>query len=548
VVTKALTVDRLIRAHAIHAPEGAVARAIAIQRGRVAALSADPAGLDSLAGAGTDVVDAHDLTFLPAFADAHDHLMEAARNESLVQMKGVTNIGDLVAALRERASRTPDGAWVMTAMAWHESDLIEQRMPTIEELDAASRERPVFVRRGGHLAAANSVALARAGVERTTSWPGGNIGRNDDGSPNGLLEGSAVYRVMAFAPPSSDEDALAGLRTASAKYAALGVATLREAMISPHELGLYQIARDRGDLSLRVRPLIQVPAGVGVDAQNAVIDGLGFHSGFGDDELRVWGLKFVLDGGVEGGALEQPYANDPSQSGHLNWTADELVAVMTRAVANGWRVATHAAGDRAVRVILDAYERVKQAVRDAPSDALVIEHALLSSAEQRSRAVAMGLPITVQHALLWNMGSEMLQKWGPERTAEVNPLDEWLAAGAQLAVGTDVARPINPLLSVWGMTTRGTRNAGVQGAHHAIDRVTAIDLYTHGPARLDREDGWRGRIAPGYAADLVAYRNDPYQVPADDLPELTPVLTLVGDRPVYDIDERIRRDLADLAF
>src|SRR5262249_31312963 len=159
-------------------------------------------------GVKTDVIDARDLTFLPAFADAHDHLMEAARNESLVQMEGVTNIGQLIAALRERASGTPDGAWVMTAMAWHESDLTEQRMPTIEELDAASREHPVFVRRGGHLAAANSVALARAGVGPTTSWAGGNIGRHADGSPNGLLEGGAVYRVMAFAPPSSDDDAL----------------------------------------------------------------------------------------------------------------------------------------------------------------------------------------------------------------------------------------------------------------------------------------------------------------------------------------------------
>jgi len=118
-------------------------------------------------------------------------------------------------------------------------------------------------------------------------------------------------------------------------------------------------------------------------------------------------------------------------------------------------------------------------------------------------------------------------------------LDEWIAAGAQLAVGTDLARPINPLLNVWGMVTRGTRNAGVQGDRHAIDRATAISLYTRAPAQLDREDAWRGEIAPGYAADLVAYQNDPFEDAIDALPELTPTFTLMGGRAVHDPEGRV---------
>jgi predicted amidohydrolase YtcJ len=406
--------------------------------------------LDGLAGPTTEAVDCGDLTIMAAFADAHEHLMEAARNEPLVQMQGVSSIAEMVNAISARAATSTEGEWIQTAMAWHESDLAENRMPTLQELDAASPTHPVIARRGGHLAAANSVALERAGVGADISWPGGNIGRTADGSPNGLLEGSAVYRVLAFAPPATDEVLIDGLRTASAAYAAFGIATIREAMISPHELGVYQTAFERGLMSVRARPLIRVPDNIGIDGQHAVVDGLGMHSAFGDDMLRVWGLKFVLDGGVEGGALEEPYANDPRQNGHLNWTADDMVAVMTNAVAAGWRVGTHAAGDRAVRVILDVYERVQAAVPGIAPDALVIEHALLSSPEQRVRAVAMGIPITVQHALLWNMGAEMLTTWGPERTADVNPLDDWIARGATLAVGTDVARPINPLVNVWG--------------------------------------------------------------------------------------------------
>jgi predicted amidohydrolase YtcJ len=344
--------------------------------------------------------------------------------------------------------------------------------------------------------------------------------------------------VLESAPAASDEVVIDGLLSASAAYAALGVASIREAMISPHELGLYQSCAARGALCVRARPLIKVPENTGTDAQAALVDGLGMHSGFGDDLLRVWGLKFVLDGGVEGGALEAPYANDPQQTGHLNWDIDDMVEVVTHAVIGGWRVGTHAAGDRAVRTILDVYERVQGSVPNIAADALVIEHALLSSPEQRARATAMGIPITVQHALLWNMGSEMLTTWGPERTADVNPLDDWIARGATLAVGTDLARPINPLLNVWGMATRGTRTAGVQGAAHAIDRSTAIDLYTRAPAELDREASWRGALAVGYAADLVAYRDNPFDAPLDALPTLTPAFTLVGDRVVHDRDGR----------
>jgi predicted amidohydrolase YtcJ len=108
---------------------------------------------------------------------------------------------------------------------------------------------------------------------------------------------------------------------------------------------------------------------------------------------------------------------------------------------------------------------------------LVIEHALLAPAQQRARAVRLGIPITVQHALLWNMGSEMVATWGEDRTREVNPLDEWLDDGATLAAGTDIVRPFNPLTNLWDMVTRRTKTAGAQGVEHGIPRDKAIELH-----------------------------------------------------------------------
>jgi len=535
--------DRLIRARAIHSMTGEVYRSAGLLGAGIAAVSADPDGLDDLAGDGTVITDAGDLTLLPAFADSHEHLMEASRNTLLVPVDRARSVAEFTAIVAAAARDAAPGAWILTSMAWHESGLAENRLPTGAELDEAAPGHPVLARRGGHLAVASTAALTAAGVgPGTPDPPGGKFGRRPDGRPDGVLEGGAVWQVAAFAPAATRADLVAGLGRGSAAYAALGVGTIREAMISPAELAAYQDAAELGALSVRVRPLIRVGNELTADAAVALIDGLGARSGSGDDWLRIWGLKFVMDGGVEGGALEQPYADDPTHSGHLNWDPAVMTEVCSHAVRLGWRIGTHAAGDRAVRTVLDVYEAVAAAVAGPgplPPWTLVVEHALLSDPAQRKRVVRGGFGVTVQHPLLWNMGSEMLQTWGADRTRQVSPLDEWLAAGADLAVGTDMARPFNPMLNVWGMATRGTKAAGVQGPEHAIGVATALELYTMGTARLNHDQDRLGSITPGKLADLVAYPADPMTTDVDDLPSLTPAFTIVGGRVVHDPGGRL---------
>jgi predicted amidohydrolase YtcJ len=427
-------------------------------------------------------------------------------------------------------------------MGWHESNLAENRLPMLAELDAAAPDHPVLARRGGHLAVVNSAALRAAGIEADTPDPaGGKIGRRDDGGRDGVLEGAAVYQVAAFAPAPSRADLAQALATGSAAYAALGVGTIREALINLDEFLAYQEAREQHLLSVRVRPLIRVGSELSTDEAITFIRGIGARSGFGDDRLRLWGLKFVLDGGAEGAALEQPYANDPSHSGHLNWDPADLTRIGVEAVRRGWRIGTHAAGDRAFRTLMDVYEDVVAQTGPLPPWTLVVEHGLLSEPQQRARAVRGGFGITVQHPLLWNMGSQMRLTWGPERTRQVNPLHEWLAAGASLAAGTDLVRPFNPMTGIWGMVTRGTKTAGIQGPEQAIDVTTALRLYTMGTAALNGETDRLGSIAPGKLADLVAYSGDPMTADIDDLPDLTPTFTIVDGVPVYDPERRLAR-------
>jgi predicted amidohydrolase YtcJ len=530
-----LRLDYLIRAGAIHSMTGETYRSVGLRGPEIVAVSAAPDGLDDLAGGGTAVVDDPGLTVLPAFADSHEHLMEASRNTLLVPVDRARSVAELTGMVAAAARDAAPGAWIVTSMAWHESNLAENRLPTIAELDAAAPGHPVLARRGGHFAIASTAALTAAGIGPGTPDPrGGKVGRLPDGRPDGTLEGGAVYQVAAFAPDATRAQLADGLARGSAAYAALGVGTIREAMINIDELLAYQDAAEEGKLSVRARPMIRVGNELTADQATALIDGLGARSGFGDDWLRIWGLKFVMDGGVEGGALEQPYANDSANSGHLNWDPAVMTRVCVDAVRRGWRIGTHAAGDRAVRTVLDVYEAVVAQAGEQPPWTLVIEHALLSDPAQRERAVKGGFAVTVQHSLLWNMGSEMVDTWGPERARQVNPLDQWLALGASLAAGTDIVWPFNPMTNVWGMATRGTKAAGVQGLEHAIPVATALELYTMGTARLNGEADRLGSITPGKLADLVAYPADPLTADLDDLAGLTPAFTIVGGRAVHD--------------
>jgi predicted amidohydrolase YtcJ len=534
--------DYLLKARAVHSMTGQSYRSVGLKGDEIVAVSPEADGLDDLAGPATVIADAGDLTVLPAFADAHEHLMEASRNTLLVPVGRARSIAEFMNLITDAATHAKPGQWIVTSMAWHESDLAENRMPTGAELDAAAPGHPVFARRGGHLAVASTLALRAAGIDATSPDPaGGKIGRLPDGQPSGLLEGGVVYQVGAFAPPPTRADLARALGTGSAAYAALGVGTIREAMINLDELLAYQDAARAGLLSVRVRPLVRVDNELSEADALAFIRGLAAWSGFGDDWLRLWGLKMVMDGGVEGGALEQPYDNDPTNSGHLNWDPELMTRICAEAVRRGWKIGTHAAGDRAVRILLDVYEAVAAQTGPLPPWTLVIEHALLCDAAQRQRAVRGGFGVTVQHTLLWNMGSEMLVTWGAERTRNVNPVDEWLSAGADLAAGTDITRPFNPMTNIWGMATRATRAAGVQGPEHAIDVPTALRLYTLGTAALTGEADRLGSITPGKLADLVAYPIDPLAADLDELAELTPAFTIVGGQAVYDRDERLSR-------
>jgi predicted amidohydrolase YtcJ len=512
--------------------------ALAVRDGWIVAVSDQRDGLDSLVSAGTRVLDEPGLTLLPAFFDIHEHFLDSARNLARVRLEEAHSIDELLDLIRMRAQQTPKGQWIQTSNGWNESNLAEGRLPTAAELDRATSDHPILAPRGGHVSVTNTLGLRLMGVTAATpDPPGGTIGHLDDGTPNGILEGGAAQAIKALVPAPPLAESVDNLAQACAVYAALGVGSIREALIQLEGWEVYQSAWEQARLTIRCLPMLLVDSSQPQERRLAFVEGLGARSGFGDDWLRLWSLKFVLDGGVAGAGMEQPFANNPSYSGHLNWDPDEMTEVVALGLARNWKVATHAVGDRTVRTVLDVYERALAQNPGTPPGTLVIEHAFLADQTQRARAIKLGVAVTVQHALLYINGAEILHSWGPERTAKVMPVRSWLEEGATIAVGTDSVRPFDPMLTIWGMVTRGTKDIGSQAVEQAVDQYTAIELYTSAGTRLTGEAHRRGTLQPQRLADFVAYRADPITAAVDELPSLKPTITVVGGRPAYDPEQ-----------
>jgi predicted amidohydrolase YtcJ len=305
-------------------------------------------------------------------------------------------------------------------------------------------------------------------------------------------------------------------------------------MVSLNDYALLRAARDAGTLKTRVRALIAAFDRDTVAKMNDLLDGMEDLRYEADPWLKVWGVKLGLDGGIEAGATEEPYLGDPHFHGHLLFEdPDAMVPVVDAAVRRGWRVGTHAYGDRAARVLLDVYERVLANNPGLPAGTLVMEHGGLAGAEQRARAVKLGVPVTIQQPLLHDAAAAQREYWGPQRVAALFPAREWIDQGAQVSGGSDYpVGQIGAMRSIWGMITRETV-IGVQGPEHAISYAEAIALHTVQAARLNREEDLRGTLTPGRLADFTVWAQDPAECPIESLAELDPTHTLLGGRLVH---------------
>ncbi len=521
----------------------AVAEAVAIADGRFLAVGSDAEVL-GMAGPDTESIDLQGHTVVPGFADGHLH---DAGGGPGVDLSRARSIADVLAAVAARVGEAPAGEIIITNSDWHEAQLVEQRLPLRADLDTVSPDHPVVVVRGGHEFILNSSALEKWGIGPETPVPdGGRISRYPNGELDGeLVDAAKAYVTLPAPAERSPDEEIADLAAQFATLHAAGLTSVRLAGISVARYRLLQEMQRRRELTMRISVMIRPDRALAPDVLSTRMEGWGVRQGEGDEWLRIDGIKLGVDGGFEGGWMREPYNSPYDQDGSFfglqTMPTERYVEVVKLLNRGGWRVGTHAVGDAAIDLVLDAYEAA-DAEQPIVGRRWALEHGFIARDDQLPRMKALDLVISAQNHL-YLAGPSLVKYWGAERAARTTPVRAYLAQGLVVAGGTD--SPVVPYPPIWvlfHLVTRETITGGVLGADQAISREEALRVLTVNNAYLTFEEEQKGSIERGKLADLVVLSDDVLTGSDEALEDIQVVLTVVGGRIVYESDRVPLRD------
>jgi predicted amidohydrolase YtcJ len=512
------------------------ATALAIDRssGRILAVG-DDAEIRTLAGSLTDTIDLGGRTALPGFIDAHTHLAGYAETQLNVDLRHISSEDAAVAKVRERAATLPPGTWIY-GQSWDVNEWPGQRFPTKASLDATVPEHPVMLSSHDfHSIWVNSAALRLANITAQTPDPaGGRIERDGDGEPTGMLfEGPAEALVERVAAPVADDILLGELRRVLAELRARGVTGVHN-IEDARSLHLMQRLHAEGALQPRILLYIRRDA-----LQEALT--LGVEAGFGDDYLRLAGIKMFMDGalGSHTAAMLDPYEGDGENRGLLVTSEPEVIDEVRKAAGGNLSIAIHAIGDRAVRTALNGIEAtLREGARtgSAPVRRFRLEHVQLAAPEDLQRMARLGVVGSVQpfHAVVDRFSAERF--WGA-RHKRAYAYQTMRQLGIPLALGSDVpVDTADPLRILHAAIVRRDDRHAEQAPwlpDQALTLQEALYAYTVGAAYAGGQEAHQGSLAPGKLADLVVLAEDPFTLPAEQLAGAEVAATLVGGEMVH---------------
>jgi predicted amidohydrolase YtcJ len=512
------------------------AGAVAVAGDTVVAVG-DSTRLARMAGSATRALSSGQGMVVPGFMDGHTHFMDGGLQLTRIDLRDAASPAEFIARLKAYAAKLRLGEWIRGG-DWDHERWRGAPLPERGWIDSVTAKNPVFINRlDGHMSLANSAALKLAGVTQATGEVrGGAIVRGPGREPTGILKDNAqalVLRVVANPSPEQDDSALARAMAWAAARGVTAVASLSNGSGARSlwaEYAALQRMRAAGRLTVRVTLYPEIWD------WRRVADSVRLH-GRTDDWIDVNGVKGYVDGslGSTTALFYQPYADAPTTGGLLVTPEDSLRAWIGAADSAGIQVAVHAIGERANGLLLSIYDSVVRA--HGPHDRRFrIEHAQHLRPQDVSRLAALGVIASMQpyHAL--DDGRWAEKRIGP-RVQNMYVFRSLLNAGAHLAFGSDwTVAPIDPLLGIYAAVTRRTldgKNPEGWIPEQRISVEEALRAYTSGNAYGVFAERTRGRLAPGYKADIVVLDGDLTRVRPEAIERVSVRATVVGGRLVY---------------
>ncbi len=531
------TADLVLKNAVVHTVNAKAPRAeaVAVRGDRIVAVGS-AASVQKLVGPGTRVLDLAGRTVVPGFDDSHAHMLGIGFARLDVDLTGTTSFADVVGRVAAAVKGRPAGEWVR-GRGWHEDKWdapapgAVRGFPTHPTLTAVSPENPVVLERAdGHAVLANARAMVLKGISRGTPAPaGGEIIRDAAGEATGVFVDNAEGLVAA--PERSPDEVRRALELAMNECLAKGITSLTDAGADTEVIGLYREVAAAG----RLRTRLYVMA-AGLPTMRA----LG-QPDPGNGMLAVRAVKLYADGalGSRGAALLEPYADDPGNSGLLVTPPEGILEATRFALAHGFQVGTHAIGDRANRIALDAYEKAMAEHSGARDPRLRIEHAQILDAADIPRFGRLGVLAAMQ-----GIHCPSDRPWAPKRLGEARVAEgayvwrKLLDAGARILNGTDApVEDVSPIQNFHATVTRQDANGQPPGGFDPDQKLTreeALRTMTLDAAYGSFAEKEKGSIEAGKLADFVVLSQDILSVPDDALMKTEVLATIVGGKLLYE--------------
>ncbi len=516
------------------------AEALAIRGGTILAVG-NTREINRYRGPQTRVIDAHSRLVLPGFTDCHIHFMEGSLGLLHVDLNGAAAVHEIQKRVSAYAIAHPREPWIL-GMGWTYPAFAPSGLPDRKFLDEVVLDRPVFLEAyDGHTSWANSKALAMAGITRETADPAnGKIVRDEKGEATGALLEEAGEMVSKFAPKPTRDERLAALRQGLREANRVGLTRVHSAGGDFEYLDLYDELRRKGDLTVRqyIAYFLNPPELTAADIEKVEQA----RHAYADDWIAVGAVKTMLDGVVEAhtAAMLTPYSDDPTKSGALFWEPAKYKQAIAELDRRGFQLFTHAIGDRAVRLALDAYEGAQTANHTADARPRV-EHIETITAADIPRFGKLGVIASFQplHAY---PDDDTLNIWarnaGPDRAGRAWVWHSIESTDGRLAFGSDwPVVTLSPWPGVQTALTRQTTEGDPPGGWLPQERISlehTIKAYTLGAAIAGRREKSEGSLAAGKLADLIVLSQNLFETPPNQAAKTTVLLTMVGGRVVYE--------------